>query len=166
MTTKTHQRAAARRRRGGLLRAAAALALGAAASGCGAYSLRGVVVDGPIPGVSLVNDDDPRLGGNMIPGAVVEATLDPDGMKPARLGKVATDNAGQFTLPVTQSGAGFLEYKVMLLARASGYQACFDTVRLPSSRQRVLVTMTPGRDTYRPPEDVIGESIRVGREQR
>lgn len=166
MKRTTHQRAATRGRCGHRVAAAVALLAGAISCGCSAYSLQGVVVDGPMPGVAVVGQDDPRLQRGTLGGAVVEATLDPDGMRPTRLGKAATDDAGRFALPVSQSGAGFLEYKVMVLSRASGYQACFDTVKLPSSRQRLLITMTPGRDTYRPPEDVIGESLRAGREQR
>ncbi|MEM9881827.1 MAG: hypothetical protein AAF800_02780, partial [Planctomycetota bacterium] len=94
-------------RRGWCGVAALLLALSGAA-GCSPYQLRGVVIEGDEPGVELVNRRDPRLERFGLPGAELELWLDPDRLRPRRVGRAVTDADGRFAMPVDAEGAGLL----------------------------------------------------------
>lgn len=129
---------------------------------CAPHRVRGVVIDGPTPAISVVDAGDPRVQRGGIGGAVLEFTVDPNELSPKRLSAVATDDQGHFDIPVSELGAGFLKYELGVVCRMQGYQAATGTVPLPSSKQRLLVIMSSGRDTYRPKEDIVRETIRLG----
>lgn len=146
------------------------LALGLAVallSGCESYRLRGAVVEGTIPGVWVVSQDDPRLAqtaaGGGIPGATLEFTIDPASIRPRKLPATVSDDAGRFELPVDQGGAGFLEYELGVLCRGTGYRAVWQLIDMPASRKRLLIVMTPGRDTYQSPTDLTQETLEMGK---
>jgi len=129
-------------------------------TGCGGYQLQGRVIEGATPGILVVSSNDRRLDGNPIADASVRVTVDPDSMKPRELPPVRTDADGYFTLPIKDFGAGALEYNIMLLARASGFRASQEIFKLPGGGKRVLVILSPGRDTYRD-NDILGETMRL-----
>ena len=121
--------------------------------GCGegvGYQLRGRVVPGPTPAVVVVDADDPRLGGpDGLSGAVLTVTLDPRSLGRKQIGTGVTKPDGTFEIPIEEFGAGFLEHEIAVLARAAGYVSAENAVELPSSRKRVLVILTPGRDRHK-----------------
>lgn len=117
--------------------------------GCGGgYRLAGKVVEGPVSSVSVVDRHDPRLDQPGLPGASVQSTLDPEDVGRKRLAEQTSDDSGAFAIPVGEPGAGFLEYEVEVLARMGGYQSAVGTIPLPGRDKRLLITLTPGRDTY------------------
>lgn len=141
-----------------LLCVAAALLLG----GCngGGYRLQGVVIEGASPGVFVVDSNDARLTEPGIAGAVVQGTIDPDTLRRKPQGSVQTDTRGRFALPVGEIGAGMLEYKLGVFARAPGHAPAEDIIALPKSSRRLLVVLPRGKDPGRAPEDFMEETIR------
>lgn len=132
-------------------------------AGCSSYAIEGRVVRGSIASIELIDKNDRRLiednptGG----GAVIQGILEPDTpteMQP--LGQVVTDGQGRFALPVDALGSGLLEYEALLIARREGHQGAMATIPLPSSRQRVLITLPLGRDTLKVPERFLDQALR------
>ena len=155
----------ARRTAGGtglrlILIPAAAMVL-AVSGGCG-YRLSGTVIEGPTPGLLVVNDDDPRLDEPGMGGAIITLTLDPQRLDARHLGSFVTDRYGRFDVPINETGAGFLEYDLDVLCRLAGYQAVQQRVRLPGSGKRLLIIMAPGRDTFRTDPDILDQTLRLG----
>jgi len=114
--------------------------------GCESYALRGAVVEGQMPGVYIVRADDARLEQVGLANAVVEPTLDPDSMRPKQLSNALTDDRGRFELPVTEFGAGILEYELGLLVRHEGFKSVWQKMPMPPGNRRLLVVMAPGED--------------------
>ncbi|MCE9591678.1 MAG: hypothetical protein K8S99_14280 [Planctomycetes bacterium] len=144
-------------------RSALLFALLASLVGCGSYQLRGRVVEGPTPAVLVVSKDDSRLNDTAVVGAAVQVTVDPQQMKPRTLDPVTTGDDGRFAVPIGDFGAGALEYQVAILSRANGFQASNAIVKLPGSDKRVLIIMSPGRDTHRD-NDILRETMRIKEE--
>lgn len=132
--------------------------------GGGAYRLQGVVLEGASAGVFVVDSSDARLSEQGIPGAVVQGTIDPDTLRRKPQGSVQTDSRGRFALPVSEIGAGMLEYKLGIFARAPGHAPAEEIIALPSSSRRVIVVLPRGKDPGRGPEDVLEETIRQGKQ--
>ena len=130
----------------------AAMLLAVMFAGCGAYQLRGRVVEGPRSEASVIGADDPRLAGPPIADATVRFILDPQSAGRKVLGQTVTDDSGNFVLPVDVLGAGTLEYELLVIARADKKAPAMSVVQVPSSGRRILVTLQPGRD--RPVSDV------------
>ena len=112
--------------------------------GCGAYRLRGTILDGQLSAVLLVDHDDPRLKQVGLGGAVIELTLDPNSMHPRPLGAAMTGRDGEFDIPIDQAGAGVLEYQLGIMCRLDGYRTIWQIIQLPSSKRQLLIIMTPG----------------------
>lgn len=113
-------------------------------AGCSPYQLQGRVVEGGTPTVLIVDRDDPRLAGYGLPGAVVQATLDPDRpFQQIPLEPTTSDGEGYFAIPVTATGAGVLEYDVQIGATLAGHAGDFRTFRLPGAGKRVLIILAP-----------------------
>lgn len=120
------------------------------AAGCSdVYMMRGRVVEGPITSVTVVRDTDPRLAGPGIADAMLSFTLEPRGVDRESLGVTASDEAGAFQLPVDRLLAGFLEYKVEVIADADQFQSAVEVVDMPPANKRILVTLAPGRRAVR-----------------
>lgn len=132
--------------------------------GGGGYRLQGVVIEGSSPGIFIVDSNDVRLTEPGIPGAVVQGTIDPDTLRRKPQGSVQTDTRGRFALPVGEIGAGMLEYKIGVFARAPGHAPAEDIFDLPKSSKRILVVLPRGKDPGRAPEDFMGETIRQGKQ--
>lgn len=129
-------------------------------TGCAGYQLRGKVIDGPTPAVLVVPDNDPRLKNNGLMGATVRVTVDPQQMRPKQLTPAITDESGAFAIPIEEFGAGALEYEVEVLARLSEFRATHSLLPMPGSNKRLLIIMSPGRDTHRD-NDILGETMRI-----
>lgn len=134
-----------------------------ALSGCSSYQLRGVVIEGAMPRVEVVSASDARLKqGMLVADAAVEVVVDPNDMRPVRLAPIASDLDGSFSLPVDVTGAGLLEYEIRVVATKPGYQTAVATLPMPGSGSRLLITLTPGRDSYRPSTDILRETQQAG----
>ncbi len=132
------------------LTAAMLLALGA--YGCGGYVLTGRVVEGAASEVAVVRGDDPRLAGPPIGGASVRIMLDPQSLGGELVGTVSTGEDGRFAVPIDATGAGVLEYDVLVEVRASERDSAYRVLPLPPNKRTVLVTLAPGRDRLPPPQ--------------
>lgn len=132
--------------------------------GCQSYRLTGAVIEGEAPGVHVVSRSDKRLFQGGVTGARLEFTVDPSSMQPKRLAALATDDTGRFDAPVEDApGAGMLEYELGVLARANGYQSVWEIIPLPSADKALLIVLRPGKDTFRPPTDLMEETLELGR---
>ena len=140
------------------------LATAAWSGGCSPYQIEGLVVPGAVGEVLLLDDNDQRLRMAGIAGAAVDLTIDPSSMRPKLIGKFATDEDGRFTIPVDALGAGLLEYEVAVTCSAQGHQTVYQTMQMPARRKRLLVVMVPGRDTYRPKNDILKETRKMADE--
>jgi hypothetical protein len=140
------------------------LIAGAALSGCSAYALRGRVVEGSTPGIIVLKQNDPRLQGFGLPGARIQATLDPEAMRPIAIPPTITDGQGWFEMPIDQTGAGFLEYEIRLIAHLAGHQTAIDTFKLPGGDRRILIVLAPGDDGPGAPtghDNILEETLRM-----
>ena len=141
------------------------LALG----GCATGKVQGRVVEGPYPAVMIVDRDDARLQGDATRGeagvsrAAIEFVLDPGTLRARRVGYDQSNRDGWFTIDVDAFGAGFLEYDVQVYARHAGYAPTIERVRVPSSRKRLLVVMTPGAGGEESSDEhFLDETLRLG----
>lgn len=134
----------------------------AALPACSSYQLQGKVVQGPVSSVTIVDKSDRRLAEPGLSGATLSGTLDPQSPGRKRLSPAGTDGDGAFAIPITEAGAGFLEYDLQLIAKAAGFQSAVGNFRVPGGGKRVLITLAPGRDAFNPEQsDVVGETLRL-----
>jgi len=133
-------------------------------SGCASYQMQGVVIEGAVSTMRVVDKDDPRLTqGYGMPMATIEVTLDPGRISRKMLQRALSDVDGTFAVPVDEPGAGFLEYDVRVVIRRTGYNTATQDLRLPGPDQRLLVTLVSGEDTYKPdPPDLMEETLEMG----
>lgn len=133
-------------------------------SGCAAYELRGKVVDGSVSSVMLVDQDDARLNQTGIANATVRLMLDPDKLSRKDVGTVATQADGSFAIPVSEAGAGLLEYESMVVARYPQMSPAIRFMPLPPSNKRVLITLAPGEDRVdrMMQRDIVRETRELG----
>jgi hypothetical protein len=149
-----------------VLRFVALALISATLVGCGSYAIQGRVVRGSVASIEVVSKDDPRLNDDNPTGggAVVEGIFEPETpTEMQRLRPVVTNGQGFFALPVDAAGAGFLEYEATLIARREGHQGVMQTIDLPQSSRRVLITLPLGQDTLRVPERYLDEALRDAR---
>ena len=141
------------------------LAIGVLASvGCQPYQLTGVVMAGAKAKALAVSADDERLKMFGLDGATIEITVDPLSIQPRMIGVFPTDRDGRFEIPVDALGAGFLEYELAVCCQAEGYQTIYQTIKMPSRRERLLILMVAGRDTYEPRRDILEETQKLADE--
>lgn len=114
-------------------------------AGCSPYQLRGVVLEGSVDMIEVVNADDPRLERFGVPGASVQVLLDPDRLSPKTIGRGSTNGDGQFALPINETGAGFLLLDVEVLVGAEGFSGTSQEMVLPGGKQRLVVTLKRGQ---------------------
>lgn len=135
-------------------------------SGCATYELRGRVIEGPTHAMVVLNADDPRFTRDAygLPGAVVDAVIDPDRpLQQILLEPQLTEADGSFAIPVSATGAGVLEYNVQLTARLAGHTSIRRSFKLPGRGKRVLIILAPGPDGLPPDEpDILDETLRIG----
>ncbi len=132
--------------------------------GCSQYQMRGVVVEGAVSMIRVVDKDDPRLlEGYGLPLAMIESTLDADRLSRKPLPRELSDVDGTFGVPVNETGAGYLDYYVRVIVRKAGYDTAVEDLRLPGAKQRLLVTLARGKDHYKPePPDLMDETLEMG----
>ena len=136
-------------------------------AGCSDYELQGVVVTGTVPEVRVVSSDDPRLSQNGLAHAQVIGTIDPQSLTAERMRPAVADEQGRFSITVTSTGAGLLEYKIGIFARHTGFSPTTDTFDLPASRKRLLIVLTPGEDQQPPPNrDITDDALKAQEQMR
>lgn len=135
------------------MRSLAALMLAALMlPGCSSYQIRGTVVEGRAPGVYVVDSSDARLKQTAVADAQIQATLDPEKLRPKLLRPTQSDEQGAFAIPVEDFGAGLLEYSLGLFVDADGYSGTQtpEPIALPGPGKQLLVVVAAGRGK-RPP---------------
>jgi len=135
------------------------VALSALQTACSSYALKGKAVVGPKSTAMVVQPDDPRLAGPPVEDATLEFVLDPQSGNRKLLGTTTVGPDGSFNFPVNATGAGLLEYEIMVIARAPKRSPATATFPLPTRDQRLLVTLTAGRDYAPVNTDPVGESM-------
>ena len=132
--------------------------------GCAVYEMQGVVLEGTVSTIRIVDADDPRLlEGYSLPLATVETTMDAERLSRQPLPRDVSDADGTFAVPVDEPGAGYLDYYVRMVVRKVGYDTAVEDFRVPGPNQRVLVTLARGQDTYVPEaKDVLEETLERG----
>lgn len=138
-------------------------ALLAGLCGCGQYRMRGVVVEGAVSMIRVVEEDDPRLlEGHGLPMASIDATLDAERLSRKQLPRDISDVDGTFGIRVDEAGAGYLEYYARVIVRRAGYDTAIENIRVPGPHQRLLVTLARGEDRYKPDApDVLDETLEM-----
>ena len=132
-------------------------------TGCGGHPLAGKIVSGPASQVLIVDKADARLLESGIPGASVSMVLDPGAMRPIEAGTVMAGEDGMFEMSTDALGAGLLEYELGVEGRARGYESVWQLLpKLPGRSQRLLIVLTPGRDTPARPKPIVDESLEIG----
>lgn len=139
--------------------------LSAVLTGCGQYQMRGVVVEGAVSAIRVVEEDDPRLlEGHGLPMATIDATLDPERLSRKQLPRDISDVDGTFGVLVDEAGAGYLDYYARVIVRRAGYDTAMENIRIPGPHQRLLVTLARGEDRFKPDEpDVLDETLEMGK---
>lgn len=132
--------------------------------GCESYQLRGKVIEGPVTAIMIVDKNDPQFNEPGITGAMLEITTDPGRMSEKYIGGQQTNLDGEFAVPISEPGAGFLEYTVEVHARALGYGDAVQKFDLPGGNKRVLVILAEGESGTRP-RNTIDESLDIGRRE-
>ena len=139
--------------------------LAAMVSGCTTYKLRGKVVDGDVSSILVVDPDDPRLKQPGIAGVGIQLMLDPQKLSRKQAGQTTSFAYGTFSLPVEQTGAGFLEYQAMVTARMARMSPAVRIMPLPPEDKRLLIMLAPGEDRVnRYQYDIIEETRQLGDE--
>lgn len=131
--------------------------------GCGTYQMRGVVVEGAVSMIRIVDEDDPRLlEGHGLPMATIDATLDAERLHRKQLTRDISDVDGTFSVSVDEAGAGYLDYYARVVVRRVGYDTAVQDIRIPGPHQRLLVTLARGQDSYKPEApDVVDETLEM-----
>lgn len=128
--------------------------------GCAGYTLDGKVVAGPMSSISVVSADDPRFDQPGLGGVTIEAMIDPDKLSREHGGSGYSDGGGTFSIPISQIGAGMLEYDVRVVAQSTGFKPAAKTFALPGDGKRLLITLQPGEGRYLPPKnDILQDTI-------
>jgi hypothetical protein len=149
------------------IRYISAILLSVLLCGCAGYQLKGVVVEGRVPGVYVVDSGDARLKQTAVADARVQATLDPQKLRSKQLPMTLTDDNGRFSIGVDDPGAGLLEYSMSLYCDAEGYgDAGVDTMPLPGAGKQLLVVLSAGRRkgpprSTEPKENLLDEADKI-----
>ncbi len=133
-------------------------------AGCTQYQMQGVVVEGMVSSIRVLDKDDPRLlEGYPLPMAMVESTLDADRLNRKTLPRAISDVDGSFVVPVDETGAGYLDYYIRIVVRKAGYDTAITDMRIPGPDKLIFVTLARGEDKYKPePEDLLEETMKMG----
>lgn len=128
--------------------------------GCGGYAFKGRVIAGSYPSVEFVPAGDDRAQGSGLPGATIELIRDPDSLSAETVGRGSTDGQGNFSIPVDAFGAGWLEEDWLLRVRHPRATMVEQMIRLPGGSKLTIITLSPGRDSFTPREDLMKEMER------
>ena len=137
---------------------AASLLIALSVGGCGPYALNGKAVAGNQPGIRFTDPDDASLLAPGIPNATYQLTLDPRSLNRKVIARGAAGYDGALSIPIHEPGAGFLEHEVELVVRHEGYDSAVSRFILPRRGTIVRVTLAPGPDRYRPPDDPLRDA--------
>jgi hypothetical protein len=142
----------------------AAIVASATLTGCDTYQMRGVVIEGAVSAIQIVDEDDPRLSnGNGLPMATIDVTLDPDRLSRKHMPRGISEVDGTFAVPIDEQGAGYLDYQVRVVVRRAGHDSALSDLRVPGPHSRLLVTLVNGEDKYQPePPDLMDETLKMG----
>ena len=133
---------------------ASTLALGVAAA-CSPYTLSGRVVQGDVGYATFLDANDSQFSaGNGVGGVTVRVWTDPERLNRKVVGTGVSNPDGTFSIEIDEFGAGFLDYDISIEASRPGFAPVENYFKLPGKGRKVLIMMTPGRDT-RPSRDSL-----------
>ncbi|QQE12505.1 hypothetical protein JD969_03270 [Planctomycetota bacterium] len=142
------------------------IAIVAAVTGCAPYTMQGRVIEGPNSFITVVSADDPRLNAatndSGLANVQIDVTLDPNEMRPINEGNTYTDLSGNFSMPISAQGAGFLMYEAQITATGSGFAPVQKTMPLPSGNKCILVVLKEGKGKINRKNNLIDETMRMG----
>jgi len=128
--------------------------------GCSSdYVLRGTAIQGPMTGAEIVTAGDERLSAPGVGGARIRLLRDPGLPKETVAATGTTSSDGTFELPVSGFGAGWMDEQWMIEILRSGYQSGRQLIRLPSSKQRLLVILARGQSMPLPQREDLLETV-------
>ncbi len=119
-------------------------------AGCSPYQLQGIVIQGTVPGIEIVDQDDARLDYFGVPEAAISVVLDPQRLQPEPIARGQSNKHGQFALPIEQQGAGFLILDVEVRVSKPAFRSVRQRFDLPARGQRLIVTLPRGEDRPSP----------------
>lgn len=128
--------------------------------GCGSYTLRGKVIEGFGSGVFVVSADDPRLNEPGVEQVRISIHRDPGSLAQSMIATDASGPDGSFAIELPAFGAGWMDERWLVESMRRDYQNASETVRLPSSRQRLLIVVSPGRAVPSQHRDDLWEEYR------
>jgi len=139
-------------------------------TGCTTYTLRGIVVSGDDVGVRVVDKKADVLAAPPIQGARLRFTLDPNRLDRKDVGSVLSGYDGSFELPIDATGAGLLEYDILVNAEAPFFGRVREVIPLPGGDKRVVIMLRRGGpadtgSTGPNTQDVLEESLQYGRDE-
>ena len=128
--------------------------------GCG-YTLRGKVVRGETSGIEMVHEMDQRLKGPGLANVDTLVRRDPQSASPQLVGRQRTDAGGNFSMPISEFGAGWMQEQWQVQARIGSYQNASSIMKLPAkgSKWRLLITLAPGTATPLETGDEVVEDL-------
>jgi hypothetical protein len=128
--------------------AVAVLAVLAFLPGCG-YTLRGKVVHGEVSSVEMVHEIDPRLKQPGIANVETLVRHDPKDRDSQLVARARTNAAGEFSMPIREYGAGWMQQDWLVQARHAGFHNASSLTKLPAQggKWRLLITLGPGTAT-------------------
>jgi hypothetical protein len=116
----------------------------AVTSGCGAgYVLRGQVIESGYSAMHVVGVDE-ELGAG-VEGVRINLYRDPGRLNQELVASGTSRADGTFEIPVAAFGAGWMDEVWMIETQRSGYGNADSIMRLPGVRQRLVITLAPGR---------------------
>lgn len=128
--------------------------------GCG-YTLRGKVVRGDTSSIELVHEMDQRLNGPGIANAETIVRRDPKSPSPQLVGQQRTGASGDFSMNISEFGAGWMQEQWLVQTRMSGFQNASAVMKLPAkdSKWQLLITLAPGVATPLDTHEEIVEDL-------
>lgn len=113
-------------------------------SGCSSYKLQGTVIEGAQSHILVVDQSDSRLQQRGLGGVHITITQSPMSLGRKQVGEGLSNGRGQFSIPISSFGAGFLEYQMGIVARRKAHVPAQKTMQLPGSDKRLLIILSQG----------------------
>lgn len=126
-------------------------------AGCGGYTIQGRVVGETFSSVQFVDPSDNRLESRGVSGATIELLRNPDSLGREVVATVTSDGSGNFIIPVSTFGAGWLDESWLVRVRAVNYTGAESFIILPGKPgdKRLLIAITRGESIFRPDDDLM-----------
>lgn len=122
-------------------------------SGCGGgYVIRGKAVRGELSSMSFVDPSDRRFEDAGVANVKIYVFRDPDSLGRELITTGTTDLDGNFTIPISTFGAGWLIEQWLIDTYRPGYESAQSVLTLPKQKMglKLLINLNEGM-AIRPP---------------